>query len=255
MHEPPFAEPTDGVPGVELPSGGGPLVYVEDLEHPVLRLDDHHHLARVRRVRNGDPVILGDGTGSWRSARMHDEEPEPDGGVQYCPHPTPTVGVAFALVKGSKPELAVQKLTELGVDWICPFEAARSVVRWDEGKADLAQARLNKVAREAAMQSRQPWLPRIEPVTTFAAVAGIEGACLAERSGDAPSLHDPVILVGPEGGWDRDELGADLPRVSLSTGVLRAETAAIVAGALLVALRSGRVVSPEAGRRLSEPGW
>ena len=244
MPEPTPFDPNAGAPGAELPSGGGPLVYVEDLDRPVLRLDDHHHLARVRRVRNGDPLILGDGVGSWRAARMHDEEPEPTGAIAFCPHPTPTIGVAFALVKGSKPELAVQKLTELGVDWICPFEAARSVVRWDETKAEAAQARLNKVAREAAMQSRQPWLPMVEPVAPFAAVAGIEGACLAERGGDAPSLHDPVILVGPEGGWERHELEVDLPRVSLSTGVLRAETAAIVAGALLVALRAGRVVSP-----------
>ena len=117
-------------------------------------------------------------------------------------------------------------------------------MRKDVVEAEAAEARLNKVAREAAMQSRQPWLPRIEPVAAFAAVAGIEGACLAERGGDAPSLHRPVILVGPEGGWERHELEVDLPRVSLSTGVLRAETAAIVAGALLVALRSGRVVSP-----------
>ena len=118
------------------------------------------------------------------------------------------------------------------------------MVRWDEGKAEAAQTRLTKVAREAAMQSRQPWLPRVEAVAAFSAVAGIEGACLAERGGDAPSLHDPVILIGPEGGWEHHELEVDLPRVSLSTGVLRAETAAIVAGALLVALRAGRVVSP-----------
>jgi RsmE family RNA methyltransferase len=94
------------------------------------------------------------------------------------------------------------------------------------------------------MQSRQPWLPVVENVATFAAVAGIEGACLAERGGEAPSLHEPVILVGPEGGWERHELEVDLPRVSLSTGVLRAETASIVAGALLTALRAGRVVHP-----------
>lgn len=244
MTEPTTSDPGPVSSGADLPSGGGPLVYVEDLDRPVLRLDDHHHLARVRRVRNGDAVVLGDGLGSWRTARMHDEEPESTSEVHYCEHLRPTIGVAFALVKGQKPELAVQKLTELGVDWICPFEAARSVVRWDEGKAEAAEARLNKVAREAAMQSRQPWLPRIEPVAAFAAVAGIESACLAERGGDAPSLHRPVILVGPEGGWERHELEVDLPRVSLSTGVLRAETAAIVAGALLVALRSGRVVSP-----------
>jgi 16S rRNA (uracil1498-N3)-methyltransferase len=242
--EPTTSDPSPVSPGVELPSGGGPLVYVEDLEHPVLRLDDHHHLARVRRVRNGDPLVLGDGAGSWRTARMRDEEPEPTSEVRYCEHPRPTIGVAFALVKGSKPELAVQKLTELGVDWICPFEAARSVVRWDPGKADVAQARLTKVAREAAMQSRQPWLPVVEPVSTFASVSGIEGACLAERGGEPPSLAEPVILVGPEGGWEGHELEVDLPRVSLSAGVLRAETASIVAGALLTALRAGRVVHP-----------
>lgn len=195
-------------------------------------------------MRDGEPLVLGDGAGSWRTARMAGEEPESTGEVTYCDHPTPTVGVAFALVKGSKPELAVQKLTELGVDWICPFEAARSVVRWDEGKAEAAQARLNKVAREAAMQSRQAWIPMVEPVAPFDAVAGIDGACLAERGGGAPTIANPVILVGPEGGWDHHELEVDLPRVSLSSGVLRAETAAIVAGALLVALRSGRVVSP-----------
>jgi 16S rRNA (uracil1498-N3)-methyltransferase len=243
VHEPPSSEPSPVSPGAELPSGGGPLVYVEDLERPVLRLDDHHHLARVRRVRNGDRLVLGDGAGSWRPARMADEEPEPTGEVRYCEHPRPTIGVAFALVKGSKPELAVQKLTELGVDWICPFEAARSVVRWDPGKADVAQARLTKVAREAAMQSRQPWLPVVEPVATFASVAGIEGACLAERGGGPPSLAEPVILVGPEGGWEHHELEVDLPRVSLSAGVLRAETASIVAGALLTALRAGRVAA------------
>jgi 16S rRNA (uracil1498-N3)-methyltransferase len=248
VHDEPATEssPSHAASGArgDIPSGGGPLVYVEDLDHPVLRLDDHHHLARVRRVRDGDPLVLGDGLGSWRTARMHGEEPQPTGELVYSDHPVPTIGVAFALVKGAKPELVVQKLTELGVDWICPFEAARSVVRWDEGKAEAAQARLNKVAREAAMQSRQPWLPMVEPVVPFAAVAGIEGACLAERGGEAPSLHDPVILVGPEGGWEPRELEVDLPRVSLSTGVLRAETAAIVAGALLVALRAGRVVSP-----------
>lgn len=229
------------VEAAEIPSGGGPLVYVEDLEQPVLRLDDHHHLSRVRRVRDGDPLILGDGAGHWRHARMAGESPEPTGARTFVARPVPAVGVAFALVKGAKPELVVQKLTELGIDWICPFEAARSVVRWDAGKADGAQARLLKVAREAAMQSRQPWLPVVAPVATFADVARRPGAALADRGGEPMGLDRPLVLVGPEGGWDATEQAADLPRVSLSPGVLRAETAAIVAGALLVALRSGCV--------------
>ena len=234
------AEP-GSAPPFEIPSLGGPLAFVDDLDHPELSAVDHHHLARVRRVRDGDELILGDGVGRWCTARMAGPTPEVTGAVVLATRAVPPVGVAFALVKGAKPELAVQKLTELGVDVICPFEAARSVVRWDSGKADTAHARLVKVAREAAMQSRQAWLPSVEAVTGFASVAARRGAALAERGGQAPSLERPFILVGPEGGWEETERAADLPRVALSAGVLRAETAAIAAGTLLVALRSGVV--------------
>ena len=55
----------------------------------------------------------------------------------------------------------------------------------------------------------------------------------------APSLARPVVLVGPEGGWSDDELAAGLPTVGLGPNVLRTETAAVAAGTLLVALRSG----------------
>jgi len=224
-----------------IPSGGGPLVYVDDLEHPVLMAEDHHHLARVRRVRDGDALVLGDGSGAWRLARMAGSSPEPVDVVRTVPAPVPQIGVAFALVKGSKPELVVQKLTELGVDRICPFVAARSVVRWDPAKAEAAHQRLQKVSREAAMQSRQAHLAEVGPVVEFATVAATRGAALAERGGEAPSLDHRFVLVGPEGGWDASELAAGLPRVGLATGVLRAETGAIVAGALLVALRAGLV--------------
>lgn len=241
MLDPAATDPTSADGGAELPSGGGPLVYVEDLEHPVLRLDDHHHLARVRRVRDGQEVVVADGRGVWRTARMAGSTPEPVGPIHRAPHPAPEVGVAFALVKGHKPELVVQKLTELGVDRIRPFVAARSVVRWDPAKAAAHHDRWQRVAREAAMQSRRAWLPTVEPVTTFADLAGRPDACRAEPGGDPLSLHHPLVLVGPEGGWDRDELAADLPPVALGDGVLRAETAAIVAGALLVAMRTGLV--------------
>lgn len=226
---------------MDVPSGGGPLVFVDDLDHPVLDPLDHHHLARVRRLRDGDPLVVGDGVGGWRPARFAGEAPEPAGDVQRVGRPRPAVGVAFALVKGTKPELAVQKLTELGIDVIRPFTAARSVVRWDASKAEAGHARLVKVAREAAMQSRQAWLPEVAPVADFGAVAALPGAARADRGGAAPSLEQPLLLVGPEGGWDDAERAVALPTVALSTGVLRAETAAIVAGSILVALRAGLV--------------
>jgi 16S rRNA (uracil1498-N3)-methyltransferase len=232
-----------------LPSGGGPLVFVEDLDHPVLSPEDHHHLARVRRLRDGDPLVAGDGLGRWRPARMAAGRPESVGEAVTVDRPRPAVGVGFALVKGTKPELVVQKLTELGVDRIVPFASARSVVRWDPGKAAAGHQRLERVAREAAMQSRQPWIPTVEPVSDFASLVVQPGVAIAERGGLPPGLHHPMVLVGPEGGWAPEELAADAPRVALATGVLRAETAAITAAVMLVALRAG-LVGP-----LSEGRW
>jgi 16S rRNA (uracil1498-N3)-methyltransferase len=220
-----------------VPWSGGPLVFVADLEHPVLTDDDHHHLARVRRVRDGHEVLLADGTGRWRRARFAGAEPEVVGEIATAPLASPPVGVGFALVKGQKPELVVQKLTELGVDRIVPFTASRSVVRWDQAKARASLARFERVAREAAMQSRRPRLPTVEPVGTFHALAARPGACRADADGAPPSLDHPLVLVGPEGGWSDEERSVALPLVSLADGVLRAETAAIAAGVLLTSLR------------------
>ena len=224
-----------------VPSDGGPLVFVTDLVAPVLDEADHHHLARVRRLRDGDPLILADGQGWWRRAVFAGLEPEVTGAPVAEPAPTIEIAVGFALVKGGKPELAVQKLTELGVDRIAPFTAGRSVVQWDADRSAAAHVRLEKVAREAAMQSRRAQLPVVDPVATFAAVAAVAGACRADRDGDPPTLDQPFILTGPEGGWDEVERDADLPVVGLATGVLRAESAAIAAGVILGALRAGLV--------------
>ena len=226
-----------------IPSGGGPLVFVDDLDDPVLAGDDHHHLARVRRVRDGDGIVLADGSGRWVVARMRGDHPEVAGDVTEVRRPDPPVGVGFGLTKGSKPEWCVQKLTELGVDRIVPFVAARSVVRWDDAKVDAATHRFAKVAREAAMQSRSPWVPAVDPVTSFDVAVGLPGACRADRGGDPPALAHPLVLVGPEGGWDDAERSATAPVVSLGSGVLRAETAVITAGVLLTALREGLVGS------------
>src|SRR3546814_2905207 len=78
--------------------------------------------------------------------------------VAEVPAAAPELTVAFALVKGDKPELVVQKLTELGIDRIVPLRAERSVVRWDEAKAASALTRLRAIARAAAMQSHRPRL-------------------------------------------------------------------------------------------------
>ena len=230
------------------PSGaGGPHAFVVDLAHPVLDDHDRHHFERSVRLRPGDDLTVSDGRGGWRRCRFGDDL-EPVGDPELVTRAEPQLTVAFALVKGERPEWVTQKLTELGVDTIVPFTAARSVVRWDERKAAVNRDRLERVAREAAMQSRRCWLPVVAPVASFADVAAFPGAVRGDRGGAPLSLATPTVLVGPEGGWTDDERDA-LPAVGLGPQVLRADTAAIVAGALLSALRADLVaparLSPE----------
>jgi 16S rRNA (uracil1498-N3)-methyltransferase len=218
------------------------MVFVADLGAPELAAHDHHHLARVLRVRPGDPLTVADGAGRWCTGVLASggEAVEATGPVRTVEPVPPELTIGFALVKGDKPELIVQKLTELGVDRIVPFRAARSVVRWDTAKAAKAVLRLRVVARSAAMQCHRPRLPVVADVADLADLVAGPGVALADRTGAPPSLDRPVLLVGPEGGWAPEEqaLGA---RVALGTNVLRAETAAVTAGALLTALRAGLV--------------
>lgn len=154
---------------------------------------------------------------------------------------TPALTIAFALTKGERPEVAVQKLTELGIDRIVPFPASRSVARWEGERADRHVLRLRKVAHEAAVQARRAWLPEVTSLRTLGDVLGEGGAALADPDGAPPSLDHPTIAVGPEGGFTADERAQARRTVALGPHVLRAETAAITAGAVLTALRSGLV--------------
>ena len=226
---------------MSLQDAGQAHAFVTDLSAPALGGDDRHHFDRVLRLRPGEVITVADGHGSWRACR-YGGELEPIGPVVDEAPLEPELGVAFALVKGDRPELVVQKLTELGIDVIVPFVAQRSVVRWDAERAARHHDRLTRVAREAAMQCRRARLPAVEAVTDFASVAARSGAAITTLSGQTLDLMSHrLLLVGPEGGWSPDELAAPLPRVGLGNYVLRAETAAIVAGALLTAAR-GRFI-------------
>ena len=219
-------------------------VFVDDLDAPALSAADRHHLARVLRLQPGETVSASDGAGAWRRCEWTaDGGLEPVGEVEHMARPQPPITVGVALLKGDRPEWVVQKLTELGVDPIIPLATARTVVRWEGERAARHVERLRRVAREAAMQSRRAWLPEVAEPAAVPDVVG-PGVALAEPGGAPPSLERPTVLVGPEGGWDPQELDLGLPTVDLGPTVLRAETAAVAVAAVLAALRAGQVVSP-----------
>jgi 16S rRNA (uracil1498-N3)-methyltransferase len=210
----------------------GPLVYVGRLDDIVLADDDRHHLGRVRRLRDGEPLIVADGTGGWRSAAWRSVgEPEPTGPIEAEPL-GPSVGIAFAPVKAEKPEWVVGKLTELGVNLIVPIQTTRSVVPVQRASID----RLRRAAREAGMQSKRARLPAILEPATLAALVAAQPVVLAAAGGEpASSVDTPVLAaIGPEGGWAPEELALVPRHLALGHTVLRAETAALVAAALLM---------------------
>jgi 16S rRNA (uracil1498-N3)-methyltransferase len=234
------------------------MVFVADPLVPVLTESDTHHLLDVLRLRAGEMVVASDGAGSWVPCRMIAGSPgrgakrvDPasvlvaDGPLTVEAKPDPAITVAFTPTKGDRPEWVTQKLTELGVDRIIPIQAGRSVVRWEGERGDRAVERLRRVAREASAQCRRPWLPDVTAVTRLEGLAALVtvAPCLAQPGGGRPSLSRPVIAIGPEGGWDDNEMARFGVTVGLGPTVLRAETAAVAAGAILCGLRSG-VVGP-----------
>jgi 16S rRNA (uracil1498-N3)-methyltransferase len=227
----------DGAAAGDLTGAEGPHTLVGDVDRPLLEERDRHHLERVLRLRTGSPMTVGDGAGRWRACTFA-AELEPRGDVMSVARPEPALTVGFALIKSGRPELVVQKLTELGIDRIVPFVAGRSVVAWKGDKAANNLARLRRVAREAVMQSRRAWLPEVAPLASFDTVAA-GSAVLAAPTGRELGELDHTVLVGPEGGWTAAELAAVDDRVVLADHVLRAETAAIAAATLMVARRRG----------------
>jgi 16S rRNA (uracil1498-N3)-methyltransferase len=247
------------------------LVYVTDLESPELSADDAHHLSAVLRLRPGEVVAIADGAGRYRGCRVTagstGADPrvvasgaaaaagrvdrrrgrpapvvlEPDTDVAVVARVEPELTVGFSLAKGDRGDWAVAKLSELGVDRIVPLVCERTAVRWSQQAVDHQIERLRRIAREASMQSRRAWLPVVLdllPLAEAAATLG-DGIALAEPGGAPPSLARPTVLVGPEGGFSPRELAMGFPQVGLGDTILRIETAAVVAGAMLAGFRAG----------------
>jgi 16S rRNA (uracil1498-N3)-methyltransferase len=236
------------------------FVYVEDLAAPTPSEDDVHHLLHVLRLRPDEVVIAADGAGSFVPCVVSSGAGASRGKGRAAPAAEVLAAtesarfvpraasrcVAFAIPKGERAEWTVQKLTEIGIDHIVPLLTDRTVVRLADGEAAKRGERFRRIAREAGSQSRRLYLPVVATPTTLRALlvthAPADGeVAIAEPGGGPLTALVQTVLVGPEGGWSERELEEVPTRVGLGIGVLRAETAALVAGTLLVAARSGLI--------------
>lgn len=213
-----------------------PLVFVDDLQRPELDPDDEHHLRRVLRVKPGSAITVGDGAGAWRVALLGSTL-EPTGEITTEAVTAPRATVGFVPVKGARPEWIVQKLTELGIDEIVPVFSARSVVHWGGSRQDKHLRRMAISARQACLQARRLVLPTIgDPLPLAAFMSANPAAVIADPDGRILHADDTTIVVGPEGGFSGDEVALG-PTVALPGHVLRAETAAVVAAAMVSQIR------------------
>ena len=133
------------------------------------------------------------------------------------------------------------KIDRTSIDHIVPIITERSIVRWDSDKGAKNQVRWQKIAREAAMQSRSVFLPTIHEVypsvEKFVDTYG-PNIAVADPEGGALTANITTLVIGPEGGFTHQEMDLMPQRVSLPGGILRAETAAVAAGVMLSHMRS-----------------
>lgn len=213
-------------------------VFVEDLSAPVLSEEDFHHLDRVMRLRRGETVTCSDGAGRWVSATW-DVGVQPKGEIHVSPPRQRSLTVAIAPVKGDRTEWVIEKLVELGIDRILVLAPTdHSVVKWSQEKAIQVLDRYRRIGRAAAMQSRQLFLPNIDgPVALDVLAHGPDGEVIAygEPGGSCSIDEVTTLVIGPEGGFSAAEVGRAPATVDLGGSILRAETAAIVGAALMVA--------------------
>jgi len=232
----------------------------------VLEGAEARHAGVVQRRRPGERVDVVDGRGVRLECRIATVDPGRLSlevvGRRDEPAPQVRLILVQALAKGDRDEMAVEAATEVGVDEVVPWQAARSVVVWRGDRAAKSHARWIATVREATKQSRRAHLPAVgEAVDTAglavlvrAVVAGGGVALVLHEAADRPlaavdlpSAGDPggtvLVAVGPEGGIADDEIAtlADAGGIPVRMGpnVLRTSTAGPVALALL-AQRLGR---------------
>ena len=213
--------------------------------------DDGKHIAKVMRMEAGDRVIAVDDSQAYIAEIT---QIMTDGAtVKKIEGSIPSnemqvkVTIACGLPKGDKLDLIVQKGTELGVSSIIPFEAERSIVKWDLKKGDKKVERLRKIAKEAAEQCHRTIIPDILAPMSFKQLLqesrnydicffadeedakGTDPNRIADRLKNVYHKQTVFVVFGPEGGLSRKEAeimtSAGFLSVSLGPRILRTETA------------------------------
>jgi 16S rRNA (uracil1498-N3)-methyltransferase len=217
--------------------------------------DEARHAITVARVRVGEHLAVGDGAGLIVEGTVVST----DAGVLELDvdrlrreeRLTPELWLAQALAKGDRDELAIQAATELGVSGVIPWQAERSVSRWDGAKALKGQERWQSIVREASKQSIRAWVPVISAVADVRSLCEFDGpvvpleptADMKMTDLDLTTADRILLVVGPEGGISPRELGllreAGGRPARLGSEVLRTSTAGPAALAVLNA-RLGR---------------
>lgn len=224
----------------------------------VLKGREAQHALRVLRLKPGARVQLSDGNGSLFFAELTRAD---DAGVEArlleaCPSGEAPVALTLyqGLPKFDKLELIAQKATELGFSRIVPVRMERSVVKLTEAEGEKKRVRLEKICREASKQCGRARVPEVlAPMPYARALQLLEAEQLAlmaweeahgQSLGDAYAAHPDAasigLLIGPEGGISQMEadraLSASALAITLGPRILRTETAAIAAGAVIMQL-------------------
>ncbi|MFJ8647284.1 16S rRNA (uracil(1498)-N(3))-methyltransferase [Streptomyces sp. NPDC093546] len=241
-----------------------PVFVVEHLDRitgGTVTLDgpEGRHAVSVRRLRVGEEIVLTDGTGTGvygtvAAVEGKDRLDVAVSEVRAEPEPSPRITVVQALPKGDRGELAVETMTETGVDAIVPWAASRCITQWKGERGAKSLAKWRATAREAGKQSRRLRFPEVADAAStkqvaqllaaadFAAVLHEEGA-EPLATAELPATGEIVLVVGPEGGVSPDELAAFAEAGArpyrLGRSVLRTSTAGTAATALLLG-RTGR---------------
>ncbi|MGK4583362.1 16S rRNA (uracil(1498)-N(3))-methyltransferase [Kitasatospora sp. HPMI-4] len=227
----------------------------------VIRVDgpEGRHAVAVKRLEAGEAVTLADGLGlgvDGTVAAVHGKDAleVTVEAVRREAEPAPRIVVVQALPKGDRGELAVETMTEVGVDVVVPWAAARCITQWKGERGAKALAKWRATAREAGKQSRRLRFPEVrEMATTRQLLPLLRQAALAAvlheegseplAGAELPVSGDIVLVVGPEGGVSPEELAAfaeaGAKPYRLGPSVLRTSTAGVAAGALLLG-RTGR---------------